>query len=74
MIDSQDEFKSSLKLIPQRVMNSYNHDLYRDGHLRTDQMGYSGQWEKGDLLLHFPATQLPHRLDLVKHYSQMIVK
>lgn len=41
-----------INILPQRIINSYNYDLY--GYPRLDKLGTDGHWQYGDLLIHWP--------------------
>jgi len=62
-----------VKVLPQRFMNSFNYQLYHYTDQR-DKLGIDGNWQKGDWLIHWPATGLEHRLHLASFYNQHIVK
>ena len=52
-------------------MNSYDYRIYGvDG---IDQLGYSGQWQHGDFVIHFPALHNPTRIQLMNQYIPNIV-
>lgn len=49
------EYPSMFQIVPQRVLNSYNYDIYgTPEELRKDKLGTHGQWRYGDLLIHWP--------------------
>ena len=57
------------KVLPQRVMNSYdyeNHPSLKNRAKYTDILGTDGQWQKGDFLIQWPATDLEFRIDAAK--------
>jgi hypothetical protein len=77
MIDLYTRYASITNILPQHVMNSYDYSLfhhldpiYKEG---VDCHGFRGQWQKGDFLIHWPATSLQKRLELVQQYEPMIV-
>lgn len=52
-------FGRSVKIIPQRKLNSYNYDLYAHEKAqgfaaKTDFFGNDGQWRPGDFVFHVP--------------------
>lgn len=68
-----DKYKDVVKLLPQRVMNSFNYMLYHYTDHR-DKLGFDGNWQLGDWLIHWPATTLEYRLELAKFYREYIIK
>jgi hypothetical protein len=57
------------KVLPQRVMNSYdyeNHPSLKNRAKYTDILGTDGQWQKGDFLVQWPATDLEFRIRAAK--------
>lgn len=73
IIDSQQQYKEWIKIVPQRTFNSYDYSLYPEC-TPIDQYGNNGQWQPGDLLIHWPGTSLPHRIQLAQHYLTQVVK
>ena len=67
MTDFYITFKDIIKIVPQRVMNSYNYDIY--GVDPTDLLGTNGQWQEGDFVLHMPAIPNPSRIQLIKQLT-----
>jgi hypothetical protein len=68
-------FKNTVKVMPQRFMNSYEYSLYGGAYPnRQDRFGQVGNWETGDWLIHWPATSLQQRLGLFDNYLPAIVK
>jgi hypothetical protein len=68
-----DKYKNIVKLLPQRCMNSFNYLLYHYKDQR-DKLNFDGNWQLGDWLIHWPATTLEYRLELVDFYKNYIVK
>ena len=57
------------KVLPQRVMNSYdytNHPTLKGRKEYNDILGTDGQWQKGDFLVQWPATDLEFRIGAAK--------
>ena len=73
IIDNYENFKDIIKLVPQRLINSYDYKLYPT-QSNIDKLGNCGQWETGDWLIHWPGTSLAHRLHLAQHYLTEVVK
>ena len=75
-----------IKLIPQKLMNSYNYPLYTSEEPwnvygvqhecipKQDQLGYYGGWDIGDFLLHWPGIRNDKRIELAKYYTNQIIK
>lgn len=69
MIDSLPSYKDLIKIVPQRFLNSYHYPFYRDACLPHDQLGFNGQWQIGDFLLHMPAQSVHQR---IKHFNTIL--
>ena len=69
-----DKYRSIAKIVPQKYMNSYDYNLYREYDDHRDRLGVNGNWSYGDWLMHWPGTNLQMRIALAKHYSQYIVR
>lgn len=67
------EFKDIVKLVPQRYMNSFNYQLYHYKDHR-DKLGWDGNWQLGDWLIHWPACSLEYRLQLADFYGKYIIR
>ena len=65
-------YKDNIRILPQRQMNSYDYRLYGgDNH---DKLGTCGQWQEGDLLIHWPGTSFEHRMRLAQEYLGKVVR
>jgi hypothetical protein len=76
IIDTLEDNKALIKIVPQREINAYNYQLYQEcaePEKQLDKLGVDGNWKPGDLLIHWPGTSLPHRIHLAQHYMQQIV-
>jgi hypothetical protein len=62
-----------VKIVPQRYMNSFNYQLYHYTDQR-DRLGIDGNWQRGDWLIHWPATSLEQRIQLANYYKQHIME
>jgi hypothetical protein len=67
-----------IKIVPQRILNSYDYTLYPDLPSK-DALGIDGQWKEGDFLLHivggsarFKKTT-DQRIDIAKQYLEKVV-
>lgn len=70
VIDFYPKFQDIFKVIPQRAINSYDYKIYQvDG---EDLLGYSGQWQPGDFVIHWPGLNNEIRVQLAKQYQQQI--
>jgi hypothetical protein len=76
MIESIDMMGDRIKIVPQRVLNSYNYDLYPiEPHIyKKDLMGNSGQWESGDFLIHWPAIPNAQRIPMAQEMLTKVIK
>lgn len=64
-----ESYKDIIKVVPQKLFNSYNYDLYRHQYNQDDKWNkfYSaGQWSPGDFVLHWPGVPNDQRLQEVK--------
>ena len=68
-----DKYKNIVKLMPQRYMNSFNYQLYHYP-VHNDKMGWDGNWQLGDWLIHWPACSLEYRIQLAEFYREYIIK
>lgn len=66
-------YKDIVKLMPQRYMNSFNYLLYHYQDHR-DRLGWDGNWQLGDWLIHWPATSLEYRIQLANFYKEHVIK
>ena len=58
-----------IKVLPQRVINSYDYTklpLLKNRPNFNDILGTDGQWQKGDFLIQWPATDLEYRINAAK--------
>jgi hypothetical protein len=81
IVDTLDMWRKTIKLLPQRTMNSYHYPLYWKMYPTKDRVkrgldftGVSGQWEKGDFLVHWPSQTLEYRMKLAKAYEHYIIR
>lgn len=76
MIDTLDEWKDVVKLVPQRDINSYDYSLYKGPpwfyEKTTDVAGNDGQWQHGDWIIQWPGTQMQERIELVEKYRNFV--
>ena len=68
--------KEIIKTLPQRIMNSYLHDLYPHarGKYNVDKTGSDAEWVEGDFMLHLPALPIQTRIDVMREYVKRIVR
>lgn len=70
VIDFYPKFQNLFKLIPQRLINSYDYNMYGvDG---IDLLGYDGQWTEDHFVIHWPGLQNDLRINLARQYKQYI--
>lgn len=71
-----DPWNKIVKVVPQRFINSYFYDLYCPGKgakNHNDAMGFNGNWQKGDWLLHCPDHKMPVRMALFNHILPLVI-
>lgn len=73
IIDTLEQNKNIIKIVPQRDINSYNYALYPEC-VPQDKFGNDGNWQYGDLLIQWPGTSLPHRVHLATYYMSQVVQ
>lgn len=70
-----EKYRSIVKLMPQRYMNSFNYEIYGNFYSQhNDRMGFDGNWQPGDWLIHWPATSVEQRIQLANAYKEHIIK
>lgn len=74
IIETYNQFKSIIKIVPQRHMNSYDYIGLYPWCKPYDLLGVYGQWQHGDLLIHWPGTSLNKRIELAKRYEDYIIR
>jgi hypothetical protein len=52
--ESDADNEGIVKIVPQRKINSYDYNLYPNPNDKQDKLGTDGQWQEGDLLIHWP--------------------
>lgn len=63
------------KVLPQRVMNSYdytNHPKLKGRKEYNDILGTDGQWQKGDFVIQWPSTDLDFRIKAAKELVEQM--
>jgi len=73
IIDTYEEYRWMVKIVEQRALNSYDYGLYPEC-VPVDKNGNNGQWQHGDLLIHWPGTALGRRIQLAQYYSTQVVR
>lgn len=75
MMETYQQFKHIVKLVPQRYLNAYHYPLYYNKGAKNDcdSMGFSGQWRKGDFLIHCPDHPMHVRLELFNQILPLVV-
>ena len=76
MIDTYQQNRSVVKVIPQKSFNSYVYDMYRTKGARNnlDCLGFNGDWSVGDFLCHCPDHPKQVRIDLFKKLEPLVIK
>ena len=69
----RNEWKDIVKILPQRYMNSFNYQLYHYKDHR-DSLGWDGNWQLGDWLIHWPAVNLEGRIQLYNFYKDYVIR
>lgn len=65
---SFDHYKKMVTLLPQRMMNAVINPYYQR------PPGFSGNWQPGDWILHFPGISMEDRCRVAPEYVSQIVK
>lgn len=73
------DYSHIVKVIPQREINSYQMDLYKNrseyaGSNWLDDLETDGNWQPGDFVVQWPACSLHQRLQLFEQYNKMVIK
>lgn len=77
MRDIQEQFKNIVKIVPQRYLNAYHYHIYRTRANATsnmDAMGYSGNWQIGNFLIHCPGQPMEVRFELFNRIKDLVIK
>jgi hypothetical protein len=75
MMDTYQQYSDIIKVVPQRFINAYHYPLYQNKGAKgsLDRMGFSGQWQKGDFLIHCPDQKMDVRMNLFNQIINMVV-
>jgi len=74
IIDTIDKYMDIVKIVPQKYMNSYIQAPYDYCDVRMDILGNSGEWTKGDWIVHWPGLHKPLRLDQAQKMLTQLVR
>lgn len=77
MIDNIEKLGNRLKVVPQRVINSYDYDQYPGSvpHVyKRDIFGNDGQWQPGDFLIQWPGIPNSRRIPLAQQMLTQIIQ
>lgn len=78
IINTWDQWKHIAKIVPQKSINSYAYHLYTSNpEHKKDKLGLSGDWSRGDFLLHlvgFSGHPVNHRIGLVNQYINEVIQ
>ena len=69
-----EKYRNIVKLMPQRYMNGFNYKLYTEYAVHRDRLDFDGNWQFGDWLIHWPATNLETRIQLANYYKDYIIQ
>lgn len=67
VIDTYVAYKEIIKIIPQKLINSYDYRMYNAG--PEDLLGNNSQWEHGDWVIHWPGLNNDLRINLAKRQT-----
>lgn len=73
-ITMNSKYADIAKIMPQKYMNSFNYQFYREYTDQRDKSGVDGNWSYGDWLLHWPALSLEHRIQCFQHYCTYVIR
>lgn len=68
------QFGDCIKLVPQKMMNSYDYKEKTHCEHHKDRLGTYGGFTEGDFIVHWPTRSLKERLQLYAKYKTMIIK
>ena len=77
MIDNIEQLGGGLKIVPQRLINSYDYDQYPGSvpHVyKKDIFGNDGQWQPGDFLIQWPGIPNDRRIPLAQQMLTQIIQ
>lgn len=76
MIELRDAHPGTWKVLPQRLLNSYDYELYpaKGGREGKDFAGNDGQWQPGDFLIHWAGLPTHVRYEQIEKVWPQIVK
>lgn len=77
LMETYEQYKHIVKAVPQRFMNSYHYPLYnphKGAKNNNDAMGFNGQWQVGDWLIHCPDHTLEVRMNLFNQILPLVIK
>jgi galactosyl transferase GMA12/MNN10 family len=78
MLNTVDMMEDRIKIVPQRVMNSYDYWQYPQDYephvKKVDVLGNDGQWRPGDFLIHWPGLPLERRIELAKEKLDQVIQ
>ena len=76
MIDTMHMMGDRIKIVPQRVLNSYNYEIYPGAphKYKKDVSGNDGHWQPGDFLIHWPGVAQARRMSLARDMLTQVIK
>jgi hypothetical protein len=72
MIELGERLPHLVKVLPQKMLNSCQYDLYGFSGLVLDKLGNPGEWTPGDFLIHWSGCGLQQRLKLAEKYLPLV--
>lgn len=74
IIDLKEEYKDIIKIVPQKVLNSYCYALYPTPWHQAgkDCLGNNGDWSDGDFLVHWPGVPDSVRINLALNFIRRV--
>lgn len=73
LLEQNQYWRDRTKITYQWELNSYDYGLYPCCSPFDSKYQNRGQWQEGDLLIHFPGISLEKRLELTKTYLQKVL-
>ncbi len=74
IINMNSKYADIVKIVPQKYLNSYNYQFYREHIDHRDKTGVDGNWSYGDWLIHWPALSKEHRIQCFNAYAPFVVR
>lgn len=75
--DTYDIYRGIIKVLPQKIINCYNYELYKEHYPQDDKWWayyHAGQWKLGDFVIHWPGVEHYARIVMAEEMLNHIVK